>query len=124
MSETLAEWAGVLTGPAAWTLHLWFNYGLEEFLACVPGAQGRPTFLGLDVRWWVVASNTLLAAVTLAVGLFSVARYRRLRGRDTSRGGRAEWMALAGVALSALFFVVIAAGLAPAAILGVCTRSP
>ena len=123
-TETLAEWAGVLTGPAAWTLHLWFNYGLEEFLACVPGAHGRPTFLGLGVRSWVVASNTVLAAATLAAGLFALARYRRLRGQDPSPGRRAEWMALAGVVLSALFFVVVAAGLAPAAILDACTRSP
>jgi hypothetical protein len=123
-TSTLAAWAGIITGPGAWTLHLWFNYGLEEFLACTPGAGGSQQFLGLDVRWWVGGSNAALAAATLVAGLFALARYRRLRGRDDTPGRRAEWMALCGVMTSVLFFVIIVAGLAPAAILEACRRSP
>ena len=122
-----AEWAGVLTGPAAWTIHLWFNYGLEEFLACQPGALGSaggPAFLGIEDRWWIIGSNVVLAALTLAAGLMSLARYRRLRSYDPTPGRRAEWMALSGVMLSALFFIVIVLGVAPAVILQPCTRSP
>ncbi|HEY8200882.1 MAG TPA: hypothetical protein VII47_05985 [Actinomycetota bacterium] len=123
-SDVLAEWAGAFTGPVAWALHLGFNYALEEFLACAPGAHGSPIFLGLGVRQWVVASNVVLAAITLGAGLLSLARYRRLRGRDPSPGRVEEWMALAGIVLSALFFVIIAAGIAPAAILDACVQSP
>ena len=120
----MIEWAAAFTGPAAWSLHLLFNYGLEEFVTCAPGAHGSPTFLGLEVRQWVVLSNVVLAALTLGAGLLSLARYRRLRERDPSPGRVEEWMALAGIVLSALFFVVIAAGIAPAAILDACVQSP
>jgi hypothetical protein len=120
----MIEWAAAFTGPAAWSLHLLFNYGLEEFVTCAPGAHGSPTFLGLEVRQWVVLSNVVLAALTLGAGLLSLARYRRLRERDPSPGRVEEWMALAGIVLSALFFVIIAAGIAPAAILDACVQSP
>jgi hypothetical protein len=121
---TAAEWTGVLTGPTAWTIHLWFNYGLEEFVACAPGARGRVDFLGIETRVWVLVSNAALAAVVLAVGLFCVARYRRLRREDTTTGRRAEWMALSGILLNALFLLVIVAGLAPGVVLESCARSP
>jgi hypothetical protein len=123
-TSSLPAWIGVLTGPAAWTVHLWFNYGLGEFLACTPAAQGRPEFLGIDVRVWVVASNAVLAAVTLAAALWSLARYRRLRATDPTPGRWTAWMALAAVMLNALFVIVIASGIAPGVILDACTRSP
>jgi hypothetical protein len=122
--DTVVEWATVLAGPGAWTLHLWFNYALEEFLACVPAAHGRPELLGLDVRAWVVVSNLVLAAVTLGALLLSLARYRRLRSTDHSPGGVSAWMALAGILLNALFLLVIVAGVAPAAILEPCVKVP
>lgn len=122
--DAVAEWAGTFTGPVAWGLHLSFNYGLEEFLACAPGAHGSPELLGLDVRTWVVLSNLVLAAATLGAGLLSLARYRRLRVMDPSPGRVHEWMALVGIILSALFLLIILAGLAPAAILQPCVRVP
>jgi hypothetical protein len=122
--DTVVEWAGVLAGPAAWTLHVWFNYGLEEFLACAPGAHGSPELLGLNVRVWVVLSNLVLAGATLGAGLLCLARYRRLRSIDSSPGRVTEWMALAGILLNALFLLVILAGLAPAAILDACVKTP
>ena len=124
LSDVLAEWGLAFTGPVAWSLHLGFNYGLEEFLACAPGVHGSPTFLSLGVRQWVVGSNIVLAAITLGAGLLSLARYRRLRRMDPSPGRVEAWMALAGIVLSALFFVIIAAGIFPAAILDACVQSP
>jgi hypothetical protein len=123
-ASTLPAWVGVIVGPGAWTLHMWFNYGLEEFLTCTQGVGFTEELLGLGVTWWVAGSNAVLAAATLLAGLYSLARYRRLRGNDPTPGRRDEWMALCGVMVSVLFFIIIVAGIAPAVILDACASSP
>jgi hypothetical protein len=110
-------WAGVLTGPAAWSLQLLINYNLEE-LACSSASQQPGVLVGLGVETFILLVNVVAAAATLVAGLGALSC---LRGsKDESTGQRATWMAGAGVMTSVLFLIAILTGFAPTFYLSVC----
>jgi hypothetical protein len=115
-------WAGVLTGPAAWSLQLVVNYNLEE-LACASANQDPGRLLGLGVETVVMLTNILLAVATLLAGGAAL-HCRRVGAKVESTGDRAAWMAVAGVMSSALFLIIILAGFAPPFFLSVCEATP
>lgn len=144
LSRSKALWFGVLTGPLLWFAQLNVNYQWEEFLACSPSATHRGDVVGLDVRTWVVIVNLVVMAGTLAALAVSARCWRRtsvvpvggvstvssgscrLDQRDTPcppgehRRDTAHWMALAGMANSLLFLLLIVTGFGPAVILKTC----
>ena len=127
LSRSKALWFGVLTGPLLWFAQLNVNYQWEEFLACSPSATHRGDVVGLDVRTWVVIVNLVVMAGTLAALAVSVRCWRRtsvvpVGGVSTTEHRRdtAHWMALAGMANSLLFLLLIVTGFGPAVILKTC----
>jgi hypothetical protein len=72
-----------------------------------------------------VLLTLFLGAVTAAAGLLAFGCLRRLKAsRSTAAGGRAEWMAIAGIATSAIFLVLILVNLLSVVFLGVCEVAP
>jgi hypothetical protein len=115
-------WVGVLTGPAAWSTQILINYNLEE-IACGPASGTTGRILGVDVQAWILGVDTFLAVATLVAGWISIVCLRSTEA-DASTGGRARWMALSGVMVSALFLIIIVAGFAPPLFLNVCEPTP
>jgi hypothetical protein len=115
-----ALWFGIVGAPAAWTLHELVGSALAGG-ACHPGpALGQ--VLTPSTAWTL---DLVLALVALAAGLAALwAAYRswrrttgpvRIRPGEASPGGlheaaegRARFMALAGILLSAVFTFTIA----------------
>ena len=115
-------WFGVLAGPAAWSVEMIVGYGVEE-IACSTGSVGQE-LEGVGVEPIIVVLTLFLGAVTAAAGLLAFGCLRRLRAsRSAAAGGRAEWMAIAGIATSAIFLVLILVNLFSVVYLGVCEVS-
>jgi hypothetical protein len=112
-------WIGVLAGPLAWTVQLLVNYMLEEFISCTPGSQTPGEILGLGVESIILTVNVVLATATLAGGLVAFRCLRDVSDQQNS-GGRARWMARAGVINSVIFLLIILVGFAPPVVLSVC----
>lgn len=119
----VALWFGALGAPLAWFAMLYVNYGLEEVIACSPGARPMGEIWGLGLRPFVLLVNGGLFAVAVAALLVSVVWYRRLRD-DASVGRVGRWMALAGIINSVTFGLVLAVGFVPPLILGTCRVTP
>jgi hypothetical protein len=139
-----ALWFGVLAGPVLWFFQLYVNYQWEEVLACSPANTNPGEVLGLDVRTWILLVNTVVTAVTLVALAVSVRSYRRTGAteeggvRTTLGGSRrpcrgdnpagehhrevAHWMALAGIANSVLFLLLIVGQYAPPLLLKPCQK--
>jgi hypothetical protein len=116
-------WFGVLGGPAAWSVEIIIGYGVEE-IACSAGSASEE-IEGLGVEPIIVLLTLFLGAVTVAAGLLAFGCLRRMRASQGAlRGGRAEWMAIAGIATSAIFLVLILVNLFSLAFLGVCEVAP
>jgi hypothetical protein len=115
-------WAGVLTGPTAWSLQIVVNYNLEE-IACSAGTREVGEIWGVGVAAWILIVDAVLVVATLAAGGLAI-RCLHSTHPDRSVGGRARWMAVVGVLVSALFLVIIASGIAPPFFLDVCELSP
>jgi hypothetical protein len=102
----LALLTGLLGAPLAWLLYLEINYALVPW-ACRHGHARHPAL-------YLVAAAALLAA--LASGALAWREWR-LAGRRTSDdpppSGRAAFMAITGLANSALFALVIVAAAVP-----------
>jgi hypothetical protein len=112
MSRNFILWAGVLAGPIVWLLSFEANYALAPW-ACTFQAK-----LGL----YLVS----LAALVLCAGstLMSWRQWGEL-GREWPGGGgdvlsRSRIMAIGGVLLSAMFFLVVLAQAIPAVLLEAC----
>jgi hypothetical protein len=115
-------WFGVLGGPAAWSVEIIVGYGVEE-IACSTGTVGEE-IEGIGVEPIIVLLTLFLGAVTAAAGLLAFGCLRRLKAsRGAAAGGRAEWMAIAGIATSAIFLVLILVNLFSVVYLGVCEVS-
>jgi hypothetical protein len=106
-------WFGVLIGPVCWSLQILIGYNLEE-IACNPGSSTQK-IAGAEIEPLTIALTLVLGAATALGALVSYRCWRRTRrSGDASTGGRAEWMALAGVITSALFlFWIMTALFAP-----------
>jgi hypothetical protein len=131
----LLLWFATLGGAAAWTLHLFFGWGIEE-IACSP-ASASPDVLGLSQTVWIGAVTAVLAAVTVAAGLLAYRFWRQAGAGDPGervepgragpeplevvRGGRAGFMALFGMASNALFLLIIVYGGVALLLLRPCT---
>jgi heme/copper-type cytochrome/quinol oxidase subunit 2 len=116
-------WAGVFTGPAAWSLQLLINYNLEE-IACSEATQDVGRIWGVGVATWILVVDVVLVVATGLAGSLALRCLRRLPADDPTPGGRARWMAAVGVMVSVLFLIVIASGVAPPLMLDVCEVSP
>lgn len=112
-------WFGVLGAPAAWTFQLMLNYSLEEWFACSPASQTRGLVLGVDVDVVATVITATLAVVGVLAGLVSLRCLRRIKsvGED---GGRARWMAIAGVMNSLLYTLIILFSFVVPVVLGTC----
>jgi Zn-dependent protease len=115
---TVGQWVGVVTGPIAWATHLLLSSEVEE-LGCASAVRE----LGFDAESFIVAETLGLAALTLAAGVISYGHLRRVRRNDATPGGRATWIATAGVLTSIVFLVIILLGLLPPAFLESCRSS-
>ena len=111
-------WFGVLAGPAAWSVEIIVGYGVEE-IACSAGSVGQE-IEGVGVEPIIVLLTLFLGAVAAAAGLVAFGCLRRLRASRGAAGGRAEWMAIAGIATSSIFLVLIVVNLFSVVFLGVC----
>jgi hypothetical protein len=115
-------WFGVLAAPAAWSVEIMVGYGVEE-IACSAGSVGEE-IEGVGVEPIIVLLTLFLGAVAAAAGLVAFGCLRGLRAsRDAVTSGRAEWMAIAGIATSAIFLVLILVNLFSVVFLGVCEVS-
>ncbi len=119
----VAQWFGVLGPAAAWSAQFLVTYNLADVVSCSPGAIPA---LAMDdrVKPFLALATALAAAVALAAGFVSYGCWKRLRAADPPTGGRAHWLALAGMFSSALFLLMILAGFLPLAFLSSCSRVP
>jgi hypothetical protein len=115
-------WVGVLAGPVAWSVEMIVGYGVEE-IACSSGTVGEE-IVGVGVEPIIVLLTLILGAVTGAAGLLAFGCLRRLRSSEAATSARAEWMAIVGIATSAIFLIMILVNLFSLVVLGVCEVSP
>jgi hypothetical protein len=128
ISGSKSLWFPVLAGPLLWFGQLNVNYQWEEMEACSPSNPHHSGLvLGLDVRTWVFLVNAAVAVVTLAALATAIRSWRRTSivpagGVSTTEHRRdvAHWLALAGMANSILFLLLIVTGFGPAVILKRC----
>lgn len=114
-------WFGLLGGPLVWSGQLLLNYGLEEAVVCAPGSGPGTLFLGMGIDTVIQIINSVAVAITLFALAVSFRCYRRLGGEDPTEGGRARWMAVAGMFNSTLFLFVISLKFASPFFLDPCT---
>ncbi len=115
-------WFGVLAGPVAWSLQILIGYNLEE-IACNPGSQTQQ-LAGAEIEPVAVWLTLAAGALALAGVLVSFSCWRRVRAaQDSTPGGRAEWMAWAGIVTSGLFAFWILLALFVPGFLATCDPS-
>jgi hypothetical protein len=112
MNRDTQLWAAVLTGPTIWFLSLLSNFALAPW-ACTLG--WKPALFGV----------TLVAlAITAVSGLLAWKLWRQagleMPGESGGAVAHERSLALAGVLLSAMFFLVILAQSVPSLVLGAC----
>lgn len=106
-------WTGVFAGPVAWAIHLAGSFAIVEWTCATNRAW---------VHHAVTAGVLLIALVGGAVAIRS---YRATGGaRETEapgHQGRTHFLALAGVAVSAMFLLVILASEIPNLLMHPCS---
>ena len=112
MSRDFALWTGLLAGPIVWLISFEANFALAPW-ACVFQAK---------LALYVVSIVALLLAA--ASGFLAWRQWSALGRELPGDGGgglpRLRVMALGGVLLSAMFFLVILAQAIPEVVLGAC----
>ncbi|MBV8809837.1 MAG: hypothetical protein JO033_14275 [Acidobacteriaceae bacterium] len=112
MSRDAALWTGVLAGPIIWLFSFEANYALAPW-ACIFQAK---------LALYIVSIVAL--ALAAASGLLAWRQWKQLGQEWPGDGGgalpRSRIMAIGGVLLSAMFFLVILAQAIPEVILGAC----
>jgi len=107
-------WLAIIIGPLAWLAYLQTAYAL------VPWACRRPT-AGMVA---LIMAGVLALALSSA-GLVSAWQSWRRVGREGASGdgvsGRTRFMALTGIGTSALFVLVVVAGMLPLLLLAPCS---
>jgi hypothetical protein len=105
-------WVGILTGPIAWFINLEANFAIAP-LACT--ARGKPLL-------YLISGLALL--LTVAAGSISFGQWQ---ATETNQVGEAipftasrRAMAVAGLGLNSLFFLVIVAQTVPNILLQGC----
>lgn len=108
----LPLWTGILAGPVAWALDLGISYALVKW-SC---STGRDLVLHL-----ITPLALALVAGGAVVSWFAL---QRVTGVEPTDGGeprqRAKFMAILGLASSALFALTIVAGAIPRWVLNAC----
>jgi hypothetical protein len=125
-TQSLLLWLGILTGPLAWSLQTFVAPDLAEVL-CYAGAaaSGRAELYGFPIEQFIVVLTALLAAATIGAGIGSFSCLRRLRrSTHSTDGGRAAWMARAGILVSVLFLMGILLAPLPVVFVEGCVTSP
>jgi hypothetical protein len=104
-------WLAIIIGPLAWLIYLQTAYML------VPWACRRPTG-GLIA---LLAAGVLALALSTAGLATAWQAWRRVdrSGADTG-SARARFMALTGIGTSALFVLIVVAGMLPLLLLAPC----
>jgi H+/Cl- antiporter ClcA len=116
-------WFGLLGPPAAWGAHLVLGDLIYE-VGCAPG-MSRHAILGQSLDFWALLMTAVLAAVTALAGVLAFRAWRQLRQQhDGTSLGRASAMAIAGIASSLLYLLIILFALLPSLFLRVCSPSP
>lgn len=112
MSRDAALWTGVLAGPIVWLFSFEANFALAPW-ACTFDAK---------LALYIISAIALVLAA--ASGLLAWRQWKQLGQEWPSDGGgalpRSRIMAVGGVLLSAMFFLVILAQFIPEVVLGAC----
>ena len=116
-------WYGVLAPPIVWAIQLLLDFGLNESVACTPGARFSGMLLNLDVGTVVQIVNAVAAALTVLAIFVSYHCYRHLKTSDQTVANRARWMAIAGLFNGSLFFLITVMKFAVPAFLSPCVHS-
>jgi len=125
---TRSPWFHLLGGPILWIAHFLITYVWVEFACGIRLLVVDSTVLGLTILSWSILIFTLV--VTLAacyVGWSAHVNWQRLK-RSRPKDEMASWeiearrfMAFSGIALSALFSLIILLSGLPALALETCT---
>ncbi|HZD78560.1 MAG TPA: hypothetical protein VE646_00760 [Actinomycetota bacterium] len=119
--RSVLAWIGVLTGPVAWVLQLYWSWAIGEFLACGPASRAGDRIFGFDMNTFSAMLNGGLLAFTVVAGVLSYVELRSLRSRrDRTPADRATWLARSGIMSSILFAVLIAVSFVPVVMIGGC----
>jgi hypothetical protein len=114
-------WLGLFAAPAAFTFEHVFGWGLSEANCEVVGRQW-----GISFDAWV-AVVTAIAAAAAAAGLTSaLVAYRAIKGTDNDAAppvGRVWLLAVCGIVVSSLMFILILLGGSGALLLGHCHQA-
>ena len=118
---------GIFGGPAAWSIQLLANYALVEW-RCAPRLAGAPVPSLGPTGTALLLLGAAAVGVTLAAFVVAFSVWRSSAGEvqggvvhalDAGEG-RTRFMGLAGVAMSALFFVACAVTLVTTLLLPRC----
>jgi hypothetical protein len=116
-------WYGLLAPPIVWAIQLLLDFGLDESVACTPGARFSGMLFNVSVGTAVQIVNGVAAALTLLAIFISYRCYRHLQVSDRTVANRARWMAMAGLFNGALFFLITVMKFAVPAFLSSCVHS-
>jgi hypothetical protein len=105
--RTPTLWFAVLAGPSAWVLQLYVGAYLTDVYCRRGAGESLGEVFGMSNTSFVTVLTAVTAGIALVALGVSILAYRRLRGSDSSTGGRALWMARVGVLDSALFGILI-----------------
>jgi hypothetical protein len=122
-ARSVPLWFGVLAPPLAWAAHLVLGDGIFE-LGCARGFRDH-RILGVSLRAWATIQTSFFAAVTILAGVLAYRAWLQLRSVEPEgvAVGRARAMAIAGVASSILYFLIILFGFFPPLFLQSCRTS-
>jgi len=112
MKRNVALWTGILAGPVIWLIGFEANFALAPW-ACT--LKWKPALYAISI---------ISLAITAGSGWLSWVQWQRLGrewpGQAASTVARSQMLAIGGVLLSAMFFLVILAQAIPELMLGAC----
>jgi hypothetical protein len=106
-------WLAILIGPLAWLVFLQAAYAL------VPSACRRPTG-GMIALFAVAALALALSTAGLVAAWQGWRRVGRAGAPGNTATSRTRFVALTGISMSALFVLVVVAGMLPLLLLAPC----
>jgi Ni/Fe-hydrogenase subunit HybB-like protein len=116
-------WYGVLGPPIVWAIQLLLVFGLDESVACTPGARFSGMLFNVSIDTAVQIVNAVATVLTLLAIFISYRCYRRLQASDDTVANRARWMAMAGLFNGSLFLLITVMKFAVPAFLSPCVHS-
>jgi hypothetical protein len=122
-SSSFLLWYGLLAPPIVWAGQLLLDYGLDEGVACSPGARFSGMLFNVSIGTAVQIVNAVATVLTLLALFVSYRCYRRLQVSDNTVANRARWMAMAGMFNGTLFLLITVMKFAVPAFLSPCAHS-